>query len=250
MKLSVALAVYNEEKILGQCLTSIKDIADEIVIVDGGSTDKTVTIARSFGARITRTDNPSIFHINKQKALDSSLGDWILQLDADEEATEDLKKEILHIIASSPSGINGYYIPRRNFFWGHWMRKGGLYPDYVIRLVKQGKAHFPCRSVHEQIAIDGKAGYCKEELLHYSYRTREDYWRKSDAYTALTAAEMKKRGISNSLKTWFTYTVMKPVQTFVNIFIRNKGFIDGWYGLIFAWWSALHFPIAYKKFRT
>jgi len=246
--LSVAVAVFNEEENLDSCLRSVVSVADEIVVVDGGSTDKTVEIAKKYTAKIIRTTNPPIFHINKQKALDACTNDWILQLDADELVTAPLKNEILKIIENGSGEYNGYFIPRHNYFWGHAMKKGGLYPDYVTRLVKRGKAHFPCKSVHEQIEVEGKVGYLQTPLDHLSYRTSKDYWRKADSYTTLTAMEMKKSHMQPTVNTWFRYTVVKPVQTFISIYIRHKGFMDGWYGFVFAYWSALHFPIAYKKF--
>lgn len=249
INLSVAIAVFNEEKNLAECLASVAPFAGEIIVVDGGSHDATVGIARKFTSHIIETDNPVMFHINKQKALDACTGNWILQLDADERITPALRNEIVSIITSGKSEINGYFIPRRNYFWGHWMRKGGQYPDYVIRLVRRGKAHFPAKSVHEQIDVIGEPGYLKEPMDHISYRTRQDYWKKADTYTTLTAAEMKKRGVRDNAWTWFLYNIVKPKMTFLSLFIRHKGFMDGWYGLVFAYWSALHFPIAYKKFR-
>jgi len=239
-KISVALAVFNEEKNLEACLASIASIAQEIMVVNGGSTDKTMQIAKSFGARTIRTDNPPIFHINKQKALDACTSDWILQLDADEVIPEELKKEISVIINQS-SLINGYYIPRRNFFWGHWMTKGGQYPDYVIRLVRKGKAHFPCKTVHEQIEVDGEVGYLKNPMLHYSCKTRAEYWRKADAYTSLTARELVK-------PSFFTYCFIKPITTFFSLYVRHKGFMDGVTGFEFALYSGMHWAIAYKKY--
>lgn len=269
MKLSVALAVFNEEKNIATCLDSINTFADEIIVVDGGSTDKTVEIVKQYTSRIIYTDNPPIFHINKQKALNACHGTWILQLDADEILTPELKGEISKVINNTlpvdqsefqnlttrnpltrnGQQINGYYIPRRNYFWGHWMKKGGQYPDYVMRLVRNGKAHFPCKSVHEQIKIDGEAGYLKKSLLHYSYRTFADYWKKADAYTSLTVQEMNDDKIAHSLNTLFFYCLVKPVKTFFSIFFRHKGFMDGFYGLVFAYWSALHYPIAYHKYN-
>lgn len=246
--LSIAIAVFNEEENLASCLSSIRSIADEIVVVDGGSTDRTVEIAKKFTTNVIHTDNPPIFHINKQKALDACSGDWILQLDADERITPALQHEIVNVINSGTSDINGYFIPRRNYFWGHWMRKGGQYPDYVMRLVRRGKAHFPAKSVHEQIEVVGEPGYLTEPMDHISYRTKEDYWRKADAYTTLAAYEMKKTGVSKNVWTWFIYNLLKPTITFLSLYIRHKGFMDGWYGLVFSFFSALHFPITYKKF--
>lgn len=245
MALSIAIAVYNEENNLAACLTSVRDMADEIIVVDGGSSDKTVDVARRFSAVVIQTDNPPIFHINKQKALEASHGDWILQLDADEVIPEDLKKEILLTINQERTTGNGYYIPRKNYFWGHWMRKGGQYPDYVIRLVRKGKARFPCKSVHEQIEVDGTVGYLTRPMIHYAYRTRADYWRKADAYTSLTARELKA---PKTIGSYLFYTFWKPLVTFFAIFVRHKGFVDGIAGFEFALYSGLHWAIAYRKY--
>ncbi len=244
--LSVAIATFNEEQNIETCLASVSDWADEIVIVDGGSTDKTCEIASKYTTTIIHADNPLMFHINKQKALDACKGVWILQLDADEIVTEELGREILKQVQDDRH--NGYYIPRKNYFWGHFMKKGGQYPDYVIRLVRKGFARFPCKTVHEQIEIQGEVGYLKESMLHYPYRTSEDYWKKANAYTTLTARDMKSAGVPNNVQTWILYMKIKPMQTFLSLFIRHKGFMDGWYGLVFAYWSALHYPIAYRKY--
>lgn len=246
MKLSVAIAVYNEASNIARCLGSIRAVADEIVVVDGGSTDNTVKIARSFHAKVIKTNNPPIFHINKQKALDACGGEWILQLDADEVIPNDLRNEIAGIIHQKQS-YHGFFIPRKNYFWGHFMKKGGQYPDYVIRLVKNGYAEFPCKSVHEQIAITGQVGYLTHPMLHYSYRTRDDYWKKADAYTSLTARELNKSK-QNVVALFIDYCFVKPFWTFFGIYLRHKGFLDGLTGLEFAIYSAWHFPWAYKKY--
>lgn len=244
--LSLAIATFNEERNLDACLSSVSRFVDEIIVVDGGSKDKTVQIASRYTKHIIKTDNPPIFHINKQKALDACTGEWILQLDADEIVTDALRKEIEDIIRDTK--FKGFYIPRKNFFWGHMMKKGGQYPDYVIRLVKRGYATFPCKSVHEQIEISGEVGYLKNPLLHYSYRTKEDYWKKADTYTTLTALELKRNNIPRTISSWITYSIWKPIGTFFQIYFRHKGFLDGWHGFVFAYWSALHHSIAYKKY--
>lgn len=152
--ISVVLATYNEEKNLPDCLESVKDLADEIIIVDGGSTDKTVEIAKKYKAKIISTTNPPIFHINKQKAIDVATKDWVLQLDADERITKELGKEIEEKIRDK--NVNGYWMPRKNWFLGRFLRKGGQYPDYTLRLYRNGKGHLPQKSVHEQAVVDGK----------------------------------------------------------------------------------------------
>src|SRR3989344_520225 len=246
-KISVAIAAYNEEENLDRCLASVEDWTDELVIVDGGSTDKTLEVARRYGAKIIQTDNPAIFHINKQKAVDACIGEWVLQLDTDEVVSSELRREITQTI-SSKSSRNGYFIPRKNYLLNHWLRKGGQYPDYVIRLFRRGKGKFPCKSVHEQIEIDGDVRHLRSPLLHYSYRTLAEYWKKSDAYTSLTAAEMIKDKIPKTITSWIRYEWIYPTWKFLSLFIRHKGFADGIYGLLFAFFTALHYPIAYKKY--
>lgn len=247
--LSVALAVFNEEENLGRCLASVKDIADEIIVVDGGSSDNTVAIAKKYGATVIVTTNPPIFHINKQKALNAAHGEWILQLDADEAVSKSLGKEILDTISSN-FVPNGYYIARHNYFLGDWLRKGGQYPDYVIRLFRKGMGKFPQKSVHEQIEIDGHVGHLDNAMEHYSYTSISQYWNKARTYIKLSASEIRKKSDSRTFATAVSYMLTRPFVTFFSLFVRHKGFVDGWRGFLFALFSALHFPKAYWLFFT
>src|SRR3989344_195953 len=246
MSLSVVLATFNEEDRIGECLTSIKYIADEIVVVDGRSTDRTAEIAKSFGAKVKVVENEYIFHINKQKAVDLATKDWVLQLDADEIVSVELLSEIKTAIKSKQ--YNGYYIPRKNYFLGHRMKKGGQYPDPVIRLFKKGKGRFPQKSVHEQIMIDGNVGTLKNELLHYPYQTLSEYWEKAVRYSHLTAREMAQANAKKNLVTALNYLLLKPTFTFLNLFIRHQGFVDGIYGFLFAYLSGIQLQIALFKY--
>jgi glycosyltransferase involved in cell wall biosynthesis len=248
INLSVALAVYNEEDNIDACLAPVSLFADEIVVVDGGSTDKTIRKVKKYTSKVIRTTNPAIFHINKQKALDACRGTWILQLDADERVPNSLRNEIIRAVLKKENDIKGYFIPRKNFFWGHLMKKGGQYPDYVMRLVRRGYAKFPCKSVHEQIAVTGKTEYLIHPLEHISYQTKNDYWKKSDAYTSLTANELKSQHVPRNILSWILHTVILPAKTFIALYIRHKGFLDGLPGLQFAYWSGLHHKIAYEKY--
>lgn len=241
-RISVCLATFNEEENLADCLKSVKNFADEIVIVDGQSTDKTLRIAKSFGSRVFVFPNPPVFHINKQKAVEKCRGDWILQLDADERATETLKNEILNKIKKTE--LSGFFLPRKNYFLGKWLQKGGQYPDYVIRLFKEGKGYFPCQSVHEQIAVDGKVGYLATPLLHQSDQNLKKYFLKFKHYTYLDAQEIKKE--KNFLKP-LNYLLLKPIYWFFKTYIRHKGFEDSWQGFLFSFLSAMRFPVAYLK---
>lgn len=249
VKLSVAMATFNEEKNLGECLEAVKSWTDEIVIVDGGSTDNTVALVKKYGATLIQTDNPPIFHINKQKALDACHGEWILQLDADEVVDANLRDEIFAVI-TTPNAKDAYYMSRKNFFIGHWLSKGGQYPDYLIRLFRNGKGSFPSKSVHEQIAVTGSVGYLKHPLLHYTNKTFADYWRKADTYTSLTAKEFRTKKLGRNPIVFVHYMLIKPIWTFLRLFIRHKGFVDGVWGFLFALYSGLHFPMAYWKYLT
>jgi glycosyltransferase involved in cell wall biosynthesis len=248
-KLSVVLATFNEEKNLSKCLDSVKDFASEIVIVDGTSTDKTVEIARSYDAKIIVTSNPPIFHINKQKAIDKASCDWILQLDADEVVSKELAEEIISIIDSASSSINGYWLPRKNFFLGRFLMKGGQYPDYTVRLYKRGKGRLPQKDVHEQAVIEGKMGYLKHALLHYPYKNFSIYYQKWLRYNHLLASQinddLKGKDVFTSLIIGLGYLLAKPAHWMLTAYGRHKGFLDGWQGFVFAVMSALRFPVSY-----
>lgn len=283
IKLSVALAVFNESRNLSRCLTSIKDIADEIVIVDGGSTDDTVQIAKKFHAKVIESDNPRIFHINKEKALAACQGEWILQLDSDEEVTPQLAREIKHIIYSKDTEIKSrrlnpkkeklfqrhqhlvegtsfqkshygevvaFYLPRKNFFLGKPITHAGTYPDGVIRLVRRGFAHFPSRSVHEQIEVKGQTAWLENDLLHYSNPTWSKYMLGMNRYTTLLAEEWKSKDVKFTPGSMINNCVIKPFVTFLALYFRYKGFVDGWRGILFSFLSSCHYPVAYYKLIT
>ena len=246
VKISVAIATFNEEKNIKRCLDSVRQLADEIVVIDGGSQDKTVEIAKKCGAKVFITDNPPIFHINKQKAIDKCSGDWILQLDADEEVSKSLKHEIIRTLKQK-NRVNGFWIPRKNYFLGRWFSKGGQYPDYTLRLYRRGKGKLPCKDVHEQAEVKGKTGYLKNDLLHWADASFPRYLHRFNRYTDLLAKEIKDRKKKNFILDFFQYIFIKPIHWFFLTFIRHKGFLDSWQGFVFSFFSALRFPVAYVK---
>lgn len=245
-KISVVLAVFNEENHLRECLESVKDLSWETVVVDGGSTDKTIQIAKEFGVRIIETENLQNFHINKNKAIDAALGDWVLQLDADEIVTNKLKEEIQKVVEDQK--YNGYWIPRRNFFLTRFLTKGGQYPDYTLRLYKKELGRLPGKDVHEQAVVEGKTGYLKNNLLHMRDRSFSIYMERFNRYTDLLASQLKDRGEQINLISFINYIFIKPVFWFIKAYIRHKGFVDGFPGFVFALFSSLRFPISYFKF--
>lgn len=284
-KLSVVLATRNEEKNIGRCLASVKDIAEEIIVVDEYSTDKTVEIAKGYNAKVFLESHHDIFHITKQKALDKARNEWILQMDADETITPELSDEIKEVInmtneeilsrthknkkladlfvrhgklieerdgkiGRDTGEVVAFFIPRVNMFLGKPLIHAGVYPDPAIRLVKKGKAHFPAKSVHELMQIDGQVEWLYNNMLHYDSPTLERYLLRLNRYTDLQAAELRKNKTGKGLFGFVEYLIFKPLYTFVNLYFRHKGFMDGVNGFLWSFLSATHFPIAYFKYWT
>lgn len=247
--LSVVLAVFNEGKNLSDCLESVKNFADEIVIVDGGSTDETITIAKSFGAKIILVPNNPMFHINKQKAIDAATKDWILQLDADERVTPLLAKEIMQKIESADAK-DGYWVPRKNWFLGRFLMKGGVYPDYTLRLYKKGKGRLPQKDVHEQAVVVGQVGYLQEPLIHMADPSFGRYLARFDRYTTFIAHQYKDEKLSKNPVTMLEYMVGKPLFWFFWTTFRHKAIQDGWQGILFSLFSSMRFAVAYKKYLS
>lgn len=254
MKLSLCLATFNEEQFIRYPLDSAYDIADEVIIVDGGSTDKTLEIAKSYGdkIRIIETDNPPMFHINKQKSIEAAKGEWILQLDADEALSPELKKEIQEVIVSKTAML-AYWLPRKNFFLTRFLEKGGQYPDYTIRFYKNGAVRFPCKSVHENVELTGEnphttdaIGHLKQALLHYADPEFSRYLKRWDRYTTLDA-DLILKADSNAQLSQFQYFFWKPFSTFFMMYFRHKGFVDGFPGFVFAMFSSIRFWLIYIK---
>ena len=245
--ISIVLATHNEEKNLPDCLESVKNFADEIIIVDGESTDATVEIAKRYNAKILITQNNPMFHINKQKAIDMATKNWVLQLDADERVTPALEKEIKDVIESSDAR-DGYWIPRKNWFLGRYLMKGGVYPDYTLRLYKNGKGHLPQKDVHEQAIVDGETGYLREPLIHLADPSFSRYLKRFHRYTTFIANQYKQEHLSKNPLTMLQYMVGKPLFWFFWTTFRHKAIQDGWQGVVFSFFSSLRFAEAYKKY--
>lgn len=282
MKLSFCLATYNEEENIAAVLNSVKKLVDEMIVVDGSSTDRTAEIAYQKGAQVFITSNPPIFHINKQKAIDKACGEWILQLDADERVTPELATEIRNVIHMSDEEreeyqknlpgrdlflrhqkaierrdgkkkkqtgpYNGFYIPRRNYFLGGFLRYGGVYPDGAIRLIKKGEAFLPCKDVHEVMSVKGRVGWLAHDLLHYDSPTFKRYLERNSRYIDLMVRDMRAQHVPKTVGMFFQYVIVKPFVTFFMLQIRHKGILDGWRGVVFSFFSALRFARAYGRY--
>lgn len=245
--ISAALATYNEEKNIVDCLESLKNLASEVVIADGSSTDRTEQLALSLGAKVIKTTNKPMFHINKNLAINKCRGDWIFLIDADERVTSELATEIKQKISENPTE-NGFWINRRNWFLGGYLKKGGAYPDSVIRLFRRSKGHLPEVSVHEQVVVDGKVGYLKNDLLHIADPNFNRYLIRANRYISQTALDIKKKDPGTFLTTIIYYMIIKPILTFLAIYFRHRGYVDGFRGFIWALFSGAHHFYAYVKY--
>ena len=228
-KLSVCLATYNEEDYLGDCLESVR-WADEVVIVDGQSTDGTVELARRYGARVLIRPNAPNPNVNKNLAFDEASGDWILCLDADERVEERLREEIEAILRQD-GPCDGYWIPRKNYFLGRWLRHGGEYPDWQLRLFRRGKGRFPGRTIHEFLEVKGSTGRLQGHLLHVgNFRGFAHYVDKANRYTDVDARALAREGY----RPGFKGLVIRPALIFLRKYILWGGFLDGWMGFALA----------------
>lgn len=254
--LSLCIPTLNEEESIRIPLDSAYDLVDEVVIVDGGSEDKTLEIARSYGdkIRIFEVDNPPNFLKNKERAIEYATGDWILQLDADEALSIDLKNEIRTIkqgLIDSQSlpntdSIVGYWIPRKNWFLGRYLMKGGVYPDAVLRLYKRDGAHFKLEHVHENVIVAGKTAWTKHAIEHMADPTFERYLARWNRYTSFDATQLVSK---KTQLCWLCYFIAKPLGTFLSIYFRHKGFQDGFPGFVWALFSSIRYWVIYIKAR-
>lgn len=270
--LSVVLATFNEEKNILPCLDSVKGLADEVIVVDESSTDSTRQLAKNWGARVFKVRHEPIFHVTKNKAIRKAVSDWVLQLDADEKLTPELHREIDDLLKGRYFGYDSwisplkkrflrlfpppklltapaaaYWLPRRNFFLKGYLKHAGQYPDPVIRLFQNGRAILPAKDVHEQMKVDGLVGWMTGDLDHLSTPYFARYLKRENAYSSLHARELLSQGVTPSFFNHLKFLIIKPVVTFITMYFRYRGFLDGYPGFVFCLFSALHHPLSYLK---
>jgi glycosyltransferase involved in cell wall biosynthesis len=227
MKLSVIIITKNEADNIQACLDSVR-FADQWIIVDSGSTDGTVAIARAAGATVMEADWPG-FGPQKNRALDAAQGEWVLSLDADERVTPELAAEIRRVLAV-PDGADAYEIPRLSWYCGRFIRHAGWTPDYVLRLFRRGTARFSDHVVHERVLADGPAQKLESLLLHYSFRDFSQVLSKVDHYSTLSARQAHARGKRASVFT----ALLHGWWAFIRTYFLRLGMLDGQHGLALA----------------
>ena len=241
VRLSVAMIVKDEAANLPATLASVR-WADEIVVVDSGSTDGSVEIAREAGSRVIHQDWLG-FGSQKNFAISQCGGEWVLSLDADEVVDYELRREIERVVAEQ-SGCSAFYVNRKNHFLGRWIRHAGFYPDAKLRLFRKGTVWFEERAVHESMKFDGPTKNLKGNLLHAAYPTLESYFEHMNRYSSLGAAEAAKNGRRAGL---IADVVLRPVLTFVYNYGFRLGFLDGLEGFLLNLYHAFYVSSKYAK---
>ena len=226
-RLSVTIIAWNEEERLRACLESVA-WADEIIVLDAESTDKTVQCAREFTDKIWVRPWPG-YAAQKNFALEQATGEWVLSLDADERVTPELRERICRILLANGPG-DGYSIPRKNIFWGAWVRYGGLYPDSQLRLFRRSVGRFAGSAVHESVLVEGRVEALTEPMLHHSYVGLEDFVGRSNRYSTLAAREI----VSSGGRAGLAEAVFRPLARFLSMYVLRAGFLDGWRGFVLA----------------
>jgi len=238
--ISATIITHNEAANVEEALRSVS-WADEIVVVDSGSTDATLEICRRYTKRVFQRDWTGYVD-QKNFAVDQSSHDWIFSLDADERVSAELLGEI-QSLRDKGVGHPGYRIPRVAFFMGRWIRHGDWYPDYQLRFFHRKHGRWQGGQVHESVKIQGIPGQLKGEILHYTYRSLSDYLRRLEIYSALAAADYAQRGkVAGGLK-----LLGNPLVTFIKAYILKRGFLDGVPGLMVAIMGAVSVYFKYAK---
>ena len=242
MSLSVVVSAYNEEKKIEDCLKSAS-FADEIILINNTSQDKTVEIARKYTSKIFTRPNNIMLNINKNFGFSKASSDWILSLDADERISVELQKEIKREIKTSKQ-TNGYWIPRKNIIFGKWMQSEMWWPDYQLRLFKKGMGKFPQKHVHEYLEVMGETQKLKEVLIHNHYSSIDQYLYKMEKI--YTESEVKNK-LEKKVKVQWYDCLRYPVSDFLKTFFLQKGYKDGLHGLVLSLLQAFYMEVVFVK---
>ena len=241
-KLSVIIITKNEGENIRACIESV-NWADEIIVVDSGSSDATVEICRELGAQVHQHDWPG-FGMQKNRALSYANHEWVFSIDADERVTSELRAQLIN--AMEDGNKNGYYVPRLSQFCGRFIRHSGWYPDYVLRLFRRTKGRFSDDIVHEHVILDGDTGKLTSPLLHYSYLNQADVQRKTEQYAKAGALQMLKKG----KKATILDAPLRAGWAFIRTYLLRMGFLDGIAGIHVAMMNTRTTYLKYKQLRT
>lgn len=239
--ISVAIATFNEEKHLGECLESVS-WADEVVVVDGTSADSTAKIAKQQKAKVFIVPNQPLMKKNMNLAFEKCSGDWILQLDADERITPELAQEIKKTVAGNPDEA-AFNIPRQNLMLGKWLEHSGWSPDYQLRLFARGRGKYPAKNVHENLEITGRIGTLQNPIKHLNWETVSQFLLRLDSYTTYEANKLAADG----RKITWDDAIKFPLNEFLRRFFAEKGYLDGLHGLVLSLLMAFYWEVIFAK---
>lgn len=239
--ISVCIITYNEEENIRDCLNSIK-WAEEIVVVDSYSNDKTVEICNEYTNKILKRPWPG--HIEQKNfAINQATKPWILCLDADERLSPQAAEEIRQEVLLKDNPYDGFIFPRHSYYLGKWINHGGWYPDFKLRLFKKGKARWGGKNPHDKLILDGKAKYLKGEILHMVYRNLSDQLKTVDNFSEIIAKDWFNEG-----KRFNPFALLfHPPLKFFETYVFKLGFLDGYPGLLISLVSSFYCFLKYAK---
>jgi glycosyltransferase involved in cell wall biosynthesis len=243
MKISAAIITLNEERNIARAIESLR-CCDEIVVIDSGSTDRTIELAQNHGARVVETVWRG-YAAQKNFAAEVCENDWVLSIDADEALSEALEGEIWQLKKNGPSH-DGYTMPRLAQYLGRWILHSGWYPDRKVRLFHRKKAKWVGDYVHESVTVQGSIGHLETNLLHYTCSSLSEHLKTMDRYTTLAAEQI----VSQRKKVGWRNMAIDPTWTFLKTYLIQRGFLDGPEGLAIAYMAAIYTFLKYAKARN
>jgi (heptosyl)LPS beta-1,4-glucosyltransferase len=243
LRLAAVVLTKNEEHNITECLQTLA-WADRLCVLDSVSTDRTVELARQAGAEVQQHAFVN-YADQRDTALQMFAAEWVFFVDADERATPELEAEIRRVIADEFAV--GWWVPRRNYIWGRWIRHAGWFPDYQLRLLKRGFARYdPTHEVHEIVQLDGPEGHLQNPLTHYNYTTVGQFLRKQDFYATYEASVLVRQGIHPRPHS----VILQPLREFWRRYISLEGYKDGGHGLFLSVLMAYYTGVAYWRARA
>lgn len=244
MTISVVVSTHNRSVSLARTLRSVQKFADEIIVVDSGSTDDTVAVAKTFTTKVYKRQNNLMLNVNKNFGFTKATSDWILNLDDDEELPDLLAKEIQKRLMHAPADIAGFWIPRRNIIFGKWIRHGLWWPDCQLRLFRRGMGVFPEKHVHEYLSITGKTETLEIPFVHYNYDSIAQYLGKMQEI--YIASELQKYEAAQYHVLWYD-AIRFPLSDFIKVYFAQSGYKDGLHGLVLSLLQAFYSFIIFAK---
>jgi glycosyltransferase involved in cell wall biosynthesis len=248
---SVVILTKNEERRVSDCIQSVRDWVDEIIVVDDESSDKTREIAENLGVKVI-CRKMDIEGKHRNWAYAQAKNEWVLSIDADERPTEGLKSEISDLLRIQQD-CNAFTIPRKNFIGDYWIKGGGLYPAPQLKLFRKDKFRWEEVEVHPRAFLDGLPRQLKNDLIHYTYKDWGDFLRKLDRQTTLEAIKWHKLSFENPKKARYKMNVIhalwRVMDRFVRTFVFKKGYKDGFTGFMIAYFASLYQIVSFAKYR-